>query len=122
MSKLKPGALGAIAFFSVGLCFVKRAGIATDEAALESPLSRDWRVVAVMAFCVGALPLIVDNLAGAEKFATVRSNMHRGEGLSRIWFAYKLRELESTWNGSAPFRLSGERGSRPAAWLSAMAS
>jgi hypothetical protein len=31
MSKLKPGALGAIAFFSVGLCFVNRAGIATTK-------------------------------------------------------------------------------------------
>jgi hypothetical protein len=72
-------------------------------------------VVAAGALCLGTLPLIVYNLTGPEKFATVRGNMHRGTGFSLIWFVYDLRQLESTWEGSALFGylVSEDAGPRP---------
>jgi hypothetical protein len=72
-------------------------------------------VIASIALCVGALPLIIYNLSGPEKFATVRSNMHRGEALSRVWLVYKLRAVESTWDGSSLFGylVSEDAGPRP---------
>jgi 4-amino-4-deoxy-L-arabinose transferase-like glycosyltransferase len=72
-------------------------------------------LLAAVALCVGALPLIVYNLAGPEKFATVRGNMHRGNGLSSVWFVYKLRQLESTWDGSVLFGylVSEDAGPQP---------
>ena len=48
--KLSPGAVGAIVLTLLGLCFVNRAGIATDEAALEATLFRDWRFFSVPLF------------------------------------------------------------------------
>src|ERR1700693_676300 len=48
--KLGPGAVGAIVFLLLGLCFVDRAGIATDEAALEATLFRSWRFFSVPVF------------------------------------------------------------------------
>jgi hypothetical protein len=64
-----------------------------------------WRsaTAACIALLLGALPLIVYNLTGPEKFATVRGNMHRGNGLSRVWLIYDLRQLEAAWDGSSLF-------------------
>ena len=50
MRKLSGGTVGAIVFFLLGLCFVNRAGIATDEAALECPQFRAWRFFSVPLF------------------------------------------------------------------------
>jgi 4-amino-4-deoxy-L-arabinose transferase-like glycosyltransferase len=72
-------------------------------------------ITAAIALCLGALPLIVYNLTGPEKFATVRSNMHKANGLSSIWFVYNLRQLEAAWDGSALFGylVSEDAGPRP---------
>src|SRR5580658_3688424 len=50
MRRLSGGAVGAILFLLLGLCFVPRAGIATDEAALECPQFRAWRFFSVPLF------------------------------------------------------------------------
>jgi hypothetical protein len=70
---------------------------------IRARLTRRSVVIAGLAFCVGALPLIVYNLAGPEKFATVKGNLHRSNGLSSVWFVYKLRQLEGAWDGSSLF-------------------
>jgi hypothetical protein len=76
-----------------------------------------WRsaIAAAAALSVGALPLIVYNLTGAGKFATVRSNLNRGNGLSRVWLVYKLQEMESAWDGSSLFGylVNEDGGPRP---------
>jgi len=49
------------------------------------------------------MPLIVYNLSGPEKFATLKGNLHRSNGLSSVWFVYKVRQLEAAWDGSSLF-------------------
>jgi 4-amino-4-deoxy-L-arabinose transferase-like glycosyltransferase len=58
-----------------------------------------WRdiALAVGALCLGALPLIVYNLAAEPKFATIRSNSQ----FTPQPFAPRLNLLRHTWNGSA---------------------
>lgn len=72
-------------------------------------------VIAAIALPLGALPLIVYNLSGAQKFSTVRSNIQRANGLSRIWFVYNLHQLEAAWDGSSLFGylVSEDAGPRP---------
>jgi len=71
--------------------------------------------IAAAAFCLGALPLIVYNLHGAEKFATVRENLHRGSTAGNPGLTLKLHELESALEGSALFGyiVSEEPGPQP---------
>jgi hypothetical protein len=82
---------------------------------IRARLTRRSAVVAILAFCLGALPLIVYNLSGPEKLATVRGNLHRSNGLSSVWFVYKLRQLETAWDGSSLFGylVSEDPGPRP---------
>jgi hypothetical protein len=114
------------AAFCCGLAFWDKAvfiWVFTGLAAGCLVFARDirrrltWRsaLVAMAALGVGALPLIVYNLTGAEKFATVRSNLNRGNGLSRVWLVYKLHEMESAWDGSSLFGylVSEDGGPRP---------
>lgn len=76
-----------------------------------------WRRAAITAaaFCMGALPLIVYNLHGAEKFATVRENLHRGSTTGNAGLTPKLHELESALEGSAlsGYIVSEEPGPKP---------
>src|SRR5580698_3792299 len=60
-------------------------------------------LLAAIALLLGALPLIVYNMSGPQKFATVRSNIQRANGLSPVWFNYNLRQLDAAWNGSSLF-------------------
>jgi hypothetical protein len=72
-------------------------------------------IIAAMALCLGALPLIVYNMSGPQKFATVRSNIHKANGLSPVWFKYNLRQLDAAWNGSSLFGylVSEDAGPQP---------
>ncbi len=70
---------------------------------IRARLTRRAVVIAVFALCVGALPLIVYNLAGPEKFGTVKGNLHRSNGLSSVWFSYTIRQLEGASDGSSLF-------------------
>jgi Dolichyl-phosphate-mannose-protein mannosyltransferase len=82
---------------------------------IRARLTRRTVAIAAFALCVGALPLIVYNLAGPEKFATVKGNLHRSNGLSSVWFVYKLRQLEAAWDGSSLFGylVNEDAGPRP---------
>lgn len=64
-----------------------------------------WRVMAMvpLALVLGALPLIVYNLAGDQKFGTIRSSVNAGPKLGWEQARLDLRTLQSTWNGSALF-------------------
>lgn len=64
-----------------------------------------WRQTAIVAcaLCVGALPLIVYNLAADQKFATIRSNAQAGSNFTWEKARADLDVLRSTWNGSALF-------------------
>jgi hypothetical protein len=53
----------------------------------------------MLALCLGALPLIVYNLAADEKFSTIRSNVH----LASPEFKSKFDMLRLTWRGSILF-------------------
>lgn len=71
--------------------------------------------IAVLAFGLGALPLIIYNLSGPEKFATVKGNLHRSNGLSSVWFVYTIRQLEGASDGPTLFGylVSEDAGLRP---------
>ncbi len=70
-----------------------------------------WRAAAaaVAAMGVGALPLIVYNLAGQPKWGTIRlSNPKRGSDLKAAAFVQKFDVFRGTWDGSALFALVNE--------------
>jgi|SRR5579871_474254 len=82
---------------------------------IRARLTRRTAMLAILFLGLGALPLIVYNLAGPEKFATVKGNLHRSNGLSSLWFLYKLRQLETAWDGSSLFGylVNDDAGPRP---------
>ncbi len=64
-----------------------------------------WRCAAIAAGALGlgAMPLIVYNLATGQKFATIRSNANPGSGFASGEIPGKLRALRATANGSILF-------------------
>lgn len=91
------------------------AGCLLFAREIRARLTRRTVAIAMLALCLGALPLIVYNLSGPQKFATVKGNLNRSNGLSSVWFTYKLRQLETAWNGSSLFGylVNEDAGPRP---------
>jgi Dolichyl-phosphate-mannose-protein mannosyltransferase len=79
------------------------AGLSLFAPALFRQLS--WRHLALAAgsLCLGAFPLIIYNLGGDPKFATLHSNPQLGSDLTRADFDRKLAVLRSTLDGSSLF-------------------
>jgi hypothetical protein len=104
----------AVSAFCCGLAFWDKAvflwvfagvlaGSLVFASALRRRISRRAAAIGVGALCLGALPLMVYNLAARPRFATIRANAGRSSEFHYSDLPQRLQMMRVTWSGSALF-------------------